>query len=78
MFAVGRGSCPLPKFWFIDQELLGLGIHVFKISPGECRERTVVERFNTYHDALLLLAVLALGIDSWFLLVLFVPSSSCI
>ena len=51
---------------------------VFKPVSGECRERTVVERFNTYHDALLLLAVLALGIDSWFLLVLFVPSSLCI
>lgn len=37
MFAVGRGSCP--QVLNIDQELLGLGIHVFKISPADTRTK---------------------------------------
>ena len=45
----------------------------FESVSGECRERTVVGRFCNYRDALLLLAVLALGIDSWVLTVLVCP-----
>ena len=45
----------------------------FESVSGECRERTVVGRFYNYRDALLLLAVLALGIDSWVLTALVCP-----
>lgn len=38
-----RGSCPLPKFWFIDQELLGLVIHVLKISPADTKDQMLYD-----------------------------------